>query len=221
MRLIHLSLLLLCSIQMAFAEDAVVPPATSSEFLSGPSRFSVQASLLSVSDIQISNPFTRSSYANPELTAKLISFEASHRLVETERFIGFAALSLGFSYMNGSARSALQDSEALNDRTNLLWFPLVFSFKAQFPIPDFAWVTPTLSVGTGINFLSQYGNSNRVGLVSWVPSFSISPALLFLGRKRADDWFGGFSFGTTFQSSFASAQLLRVWSIDLGFHAWF
>jgi hypothetical protein len=216
--LIALALVVAFYAQAEEISDPIIPPVE--PFLTGNTRITVQASLLNISELTVSNNLVRASYTDLESAPKLITLQAAHRLYNSDRFVAFAQLNVGFAYLSGPSITSMGDGSPFADRANMLWMPMQFSLKAEMVIPNFTWVIPTITAGIGVNLLSQSGHSPQIAASHWIPSFTISPALLFMGHKKENDWFAGFSFGTTYHSSFAAVDRLRVWSIDLAFHIW-
>lgn len=101
-------------------------------------------------------------------------------------------------------------------RVKLHWVPMEGGLETRFRLADFPYIRPSLTVGGGVHWLYQSGEFTSINASFWVPHVFVSPAISFFESSDPTDWFGGFTFGVTYQHSFASRQTVRAWSFDLG-----
>ncbi len=123
--------------------------------------------------------------------------------------LGFAYKQANYSITESNTRNTT------NSTINLSWVPASIGVKSVFAVNKFPFVRPTLSVGSGASWLYQSSATDGLSQNFLVPFFYITPGLAFFEKQTPDDWFGGFSFGVTYQDSFASPQRVRATSFDL------
>lgn len=123
----------------------------------------------------------------------------------------FSLARLGYSYKD--TPMTLGERTA---RVKLHWLPMEAGIETRFRLSEFPYIRPSLTVGGGVYYLYQSGEFPSINTSFWVPHIFVSPALSFFESSDPTDWFGGFTFGVTYQSSVASRQTIRAWSFDLG-----
>jgi len=132
---------------------------------------------------------------------------------------GFRVLStakLGVSYKAGNFEMARSTGELLNSRLNLTWVPMSLGAKFLYTLPTFPFIKPSLTLGGGTHWFYQAGATSGSNGSFWIPYYFVTPALSFLEGSAPSDWFGGFTFGVTYQHELTSAQRVHGVSFDLG-----
>jgi hypothetical protein len=126
---------------------------------------------------------------------------------------------VGFAHKEGVMALHNQAGVNFNDDISLNWIPFSTSLKISYEIPGIHFMKPALSLGGGVNWLHQSGTLDGVDHAYWLPFWVATPCLTFLAGHH-DDWFGGFTFGVSYQDTFGSAQSLRAVSFDLSLNIW-
>lgn len=99
-------------------------------------------------------------------------------------------------------------------RQTLLWVPVSSVLRASYRMPGVDFVRPSISLGGGVQLLHHSGHPGATDTFV-LPFVSITPALTFLEGRQLADWFGGFTFGTSYVVGLSSEHVLRGWSFDL------
>lgn len=120
----------------------------------------------------------------------------------------------GFSHKQGSYNFTDGGRGRTTD-VSLLWVPASLGVKAVYAINQFPYVRPSLAMGSGLQWLYQASAVEGLSQHFLVPFYYVTPGITFFDKKTPDDWFGGFTFGITYQDSFASPQRVRATSFDL------
>jgi hypothetical protein len=123
----------------------------------------------------------------------------------------FSLMRLGYSY-----KETLMTLNERSGRVKLHWVPMEAGIETRFRLAAFPFIRPSLTVGGGVHWLYQSGEFPSINSSFWVPHLFITPALSFFESFAPTDWFGGFTFGATYQHSLAAKQIIRAWSFDLG-----
>lgn len=137
------------------------------------------------------------------------------QLKSTGNFQIFGLAKAGFTSKTGQYEIQSRTGETTSARVSLSWLPMSVGTKVQYLIPGFPFVKPSLTVATGVQWLRQSSSLPGITTNVWLPFYTISPALSFLEGTSEIDWFGGFSFGLSYQDSLGFAQKVRTWSFDL------
>lgn len=94
--------------------------------------------------------------------------------------------------------------------------PLSAGVRVLYHISWLSFVKPSLTVGAGAQWMYQTSYLPGLQKSFWVPFYFVSPSLTFFeSGVESVDWFGGFTFGLTYQNDLDPRQRLRAWSFDL------
>lgn len=132
---------------------------------------------------------------------------------------GFRLLSiakLGFSYKAGNFEMSRINGETLRENLRLTWVPMSLGAKFLYTLSNFPYIKPSITLGGGTHWFYQAGSIGGANNSFWVPYYFITPALSFLEGTAPSDWFGGFTFGVTYQQSLSSIQKVKGVSFDMG-----
>ena len=182
------------------------------------SRFQLvpQLSILSPGEITLKNSSFEVPYSKKLQGIFGFSLGAESPLQISDSFQLFFVSRLGFAYTNGDYTVNNTTTRSTNyTNINLAWVPASIGVKSVFSINKFPYVRPTLSVGSGASWMYQSSATDGLSEHFLVPHYYITSGLSFFEKQNPDDWFGGFSFGVTFQDSFATSQRVRNTSFDL------
>ncbi len=103
----------------------------------------------------------------------------------------------------------------VRDLLRLHRIPMSAGVKFLYHIPWLTFVKPSLTVGGGAQWMIQAGRLEGVSDNFMLPFYYFSPALTFFENRVSTDWFGGFTFGISYQNDLHPKQVLRAWSFDL------
>jgi hypothetical protein len=120
------------------------------------------------------------------------------------------------SYKAGNFEMARSSGEVFNSRLNLTWVPMSLGAKFLYTLPTFPFIKPSLTLGGGTHWFYQAGVVSGSNGSFWIPYYFVTPSLSFLEGVAPSDWFGGFTFGVTYQHELTSAQQVHGVSFDLG-----
>jgi len=172
-------------------------------------------SLVSFSSLNLSNRYFTVPYEQDIGSVPLFQLAAE---VPVTRFGSFnldGQLKVGYGYKEGVYRVQDPSGTQLKDSVKLHWIPATVALKLIYD--NFAYVTPSLSIGGGIQMLYQSGRLDGSAQTFWVPFVSVSPAVrLFDLSRNESHWFGGVVLGASFGNSVGSTQSVRYWSFDVG-----
>jgi hypothetical protein len=123
---------------------------------------------------------------------------------------------IGYSYKSGDFILTSHSGEQKPSHLTLSWLPVSVGTIAEYSIPGVPFLKPMLTFGLGAEWLRQTGTLDGISTNFWLPYFYVSPAIGFFDTAMTSiDWFGGFTFGVTYQDSFGKKQKARAWSFDL------
>jgi hypothetical protein len=126
----------------------------------------------------------------------------------------FAQGRVGYFFKTGNLFESNGQGGNLATSLHLDSLPVSLSTRLEYQIGPAASIRPALTLGVG----TQRFHASGPGFdeVAWIPFYFVTPSLSFLdGESLKVDWFGGFTFGVTYQSEFSSAQEVRGLSFDL------
>lgn len=175
-----------------------------------------QVSVVMPSTLTLSNPNFEVDYAKqfPSLTQAALA-----AVTPISNVGGFRILSivkLGFSYKAGVFEMNRIDGEVIKENLKLSWVPMTLGAKFIYTAPDFPYIKPSVTFGGGAHWFYQTIAVVGSNTSFWVPYYFVTPALSFLEGTTPSDWFGGFTFGVTYQQSLNSKQQVRGVSFDMG-----
>jgi hypothetical protein len=122
---------------------------------------------------------------------------------------------LGYGFKEGSFNFKTVDGAPARDLVRLHRLPASAGLKFLYHIPWLRFVKPSITVGAGAQLLIQAGRLEGLSSNFWLPYYYFSPALTFFENRVSTDWFGGFTFGVSYQNDLHPKQVLRAWSFDL------
>lgn len=193
------------------AEATTPPPGVSFSYL----ELLPQASIVTPGNLVLRNSLFRVPYSDLNTGMPSLGIGLGVPLFTAGRFEFFAMAFANYRFKQGSI--GVQDSEGnvRQDTLTLHWIPLSGGLKIAFEIPDFSYAKPTITLGAGTQWMSQSGSLSGISTNFWVPYAYLSPALTFLEARSANEWFGGFSFGTTVYRALTTDQTVEGLSLDL------
>jgi hypothetical protein len=122
---------------------------------------------------------------------------------------------LGYGFRQQTVSLQTGGGPVVNDM-GLHVLPISASFKGIYNIPHFSGVRPGLEIGGGMYWLIQNASASLANDAFWLPFLRISPSLTFFESSyEKGDWWGGFCFGISYQSSIAGRGTFQAWSFDL------
>lgn len=175
-----------------------------------------QVSVIMPSDLQLKSPNFEVAYGKqfPSLTqAGLIALTP---LFNWGAFRVLSSARLGFSYKAGPFELTKSNGETLREYLKLSWVPMSLGTKFIYTVPNFPFIKPSLTLSGGAHWFYQTGAIKGANQSFWVPYFAITPALSFLEGSMPTDWFGGFTFGLTYQHSLSELHRVNSVSFDMG-----
>ena len=180
------------------------------QFIPSISLFTPSTFILTTDDYQI--PYTEQYVGLPSFSVSMV-----HALGHVDRFelfgigrVGFGVRSGNFSVINRS-----NDSRT-TDQLSVIFLPISIAAKVQYEFPGLPAIRPGFLIGLGGEWVHQNGSIDGVNRSFIIPSLMTGLSLSFLDASRGPgDWFGGFTFSTTYQQSLGNQQL-RGWGFDLG-----
>lgn len=193
-------------------------PATGQVSHATPSRIHLipQVSILTLSEVVLINNAFRVPYSDSFTGIPAFFLRIATPLFTIKNTEFFGEVRVGYGGKGGETRVFSIQSDASSDESmRLYWVPFSAAIRVQHALPGFEVFLPTLAVGVGEQWIGQRGGTSTLRQDFWIPFFHISPGLTFMGGRRTEDWFGGFSFGVTYQDSFATEQTVRSWAMDL------
>ncbi|MSP19749.1 MAG: hypothetical protein EXR74_09290 [Bdellovibrionales bacterium] len=132
---------------------------------------------------------------------------------------GFRVLStaqLGFSYKAGLFEMTRFTGEILREKISLSWVPMSLGAKFLYSLSNFPFIKPSITLGGGSHWFYQAANIGGANESFWIPYYFVTTAVSFLEGTTPSDWFGGFTFGVTYQNSLTKFQSVKGLSFDLG-----
>ncbi len=175
-----------------------------------------QVSVVMPSILTLSNPNFEVVYSKgfPSLTQAGLA--AVTPLFNIGRFRFLSIAKLGFSYKTGIFEMTRMNGELIRENLKLSWVPMSLGAKFLYSLPNFPYIKPSLTLGGGTHWFYQSGSVGGANSSFWIPYYFLTPALSFLEGATPSDWFGGFTFGVTYQQSLSSVQKVNGVSFDLG-----
>lgn len=175
-----------------------------------------QVSIIMPRELSLTNREYSIPYSNQFANLSNFSIGMVSPLKISERYQLLALYRLGVTYKEGFYGFKKRSGESVESKVKLAWVPISVGGKIQYSIPDFPFIKPSLSFGGGVHWLYQTGNLGGMNSSFWVPYYFVTPALSFFEGANTGDWFGGFTFGVSYQNSFATQQTVKAWTFDLG-----
>jgi hypothetical protein len=147
----------------------------------------------------------------------LVTIQLSDKVLSTDRLDIFLAAGLGYGLYQGDLALQSANGASIGDYLHLHWVPFSLATTINFKIPEISFVRPGIQVGAGVDWLIQAGSVDGVTDSFWLPVISFTPMLTFFESEHKEgDWFGGFTFGVSYQTCFATTQSFNAWSIQIG-----
>lgn len=175
-----------------------------------------QISILSPGEIVLRNNTYEVPYSQNVPGLFGFSIGSASPLHIDDHFQLYVVSRIGFAFKQGQYSITDRETrETSNTNINLMWMPASIGVKSVFSINRFPYVRPTLSIGSGSSWMYQGSATDGLSQHFMIPFYYVTPGLSFFEKQSPDDWFGGFSFGVTYQDSFASPQRVRATSFDL------
>ncbi len=122
---------------------------------------------------------------------------------------------VGYGFKEGAFNVFTTGGAVARDMIRLHRIPVSLGVKFLYHIPWLSFVKPSVTIGGGMQWLIQGGRLAGLRDNFLLPFFYVSPALTFFENRVATDWFGGFTFGISYQNDLHPKQVLRAWSFDL------
>lgn len=122
---------------------------------------------------------------------------------------------VGYGYKSDKYSVDRRVGPPIESEISLHWVPVSTGMRLVYEIPGFPYLKPGLVVGAGMNWFLQRTNLTELNQSYLVPFLFTTPMLTFLEGKNPTDWFGGFTFGVTYQHSLGN-QPFRGFAVDLG-----
>ncbi len=186
--------------------------------LSSAVRLSINASLLSVSELTLSNKYFEVPYAAG------MGILPSLQIAAQIQFAQYAGLSLsglaaaGYSYYEGVQKAYSKTALVNTERTTLITVhrvPLYLGAKLDYSIPSLSEIRPFVVAKTGAQWFYQSGALDGLEQGFWIPFVEWGGGLtLFEGASQ--DWFRGISFSVSSHTGLGNAQVVRAIAFDLG-----
>jgi len=175
-----------------------------------------QVSVVMPSSLTLANPNFEVAYSKQFPSLTQAGLAAVTPLFDIGGFRILSTIKLGFSYKAGVFEMVRSSGEWVKERLKLSWVPMSLGAKFLYTLPNFPYIKPSMTLGGGAHWCYQAGNIEGATGSFWVPYYFISPALSFLEGTTPSDWFGGFTFGVTYQHSLSARQSINGVSFDLG-----
>lgn len=178
-------------------------------------EFVSQASILTPGTLELQSDQYATSFSNSATGMPAVAIGLAVPVLRTGGFIFSLQTNVGYRYKQGTyAVKAGGEARPLQPIT-LHWVPMSLATKLTYDFSGVPFVRPTLIAGVGAQWLHLSGDLPGDTRSFWTPFAYVSPAITILEGRSEDDWFGGFSFGTTYYQSFASPQRISGLSLDL------
>ncbi len=175
-----------------------------------------QISILTPQEIVLKNNTFEIPYSQNVPGLFGISVGASSPLSVGDSFQFYLTGRLGFSHKDGEYTiNRIEANQTEKSNVSLAWMPVSVGVKSQYAINQFPYVRPMLGAGLGAQWMYQSSTLGGLNQHFLIPLYYVTTGLSFFDKKTPEDWFGGFSFGVSYQDSFASPQKVRVTSVDL------
>lgn len=214
-----LMLLLLGLATPGFAEEAdesvvqVTPPRTS--HVAKDIQALVQMSIVMPQTFTLSNSLYETPYAQNFSGMPSIQGGVSLPLFLAGGVEAQGVGTLGYGFKEGIFNLTTVEGAPARDLIRLHRFPVSLGVKFLYHISWLSFVKPSLTVGAGTQLILQAGRLAGFNDNFWIPYYYFSPALTFFENRVSTDWFGGFTFGISYQNDLSPKQVFRAWSFDL------
>jgi hypothetical protein len=175
-----------------------------------------QVSVIMPSTLTLANPNFEVAYSKQFPSLTQAGLAAVTPLFDMGGFRILSTTKLGFSYKTGVFEMNRSSGEIVKERLKLSWVPMSLGAKFLYTLPNFPYIKPSMTLGGGAHWFYQAGNIEGATGSFWVPYYFVAPALSFLEGTTPSDWFGGFTFGVTYQHSLSARQSINGVSFDLG-----
>ena len=187
-----------------------------------PSRFVLvpQISVLNPGSFTLTNDAYTSHYSKSQFGIPALFVGGAYHLGSRPNLEFYLDGKLGYGSKSGLVpvdrrASGSQLGGSFNEDVRLHYLPLSLGPRAVWSIPGITFLRPTLSAGLGTALLAQVGDSQGFSHTYLLPFYYVTPGLTFLEGNGATDWFGGFQFGVSYLSTFASEQVMHGMAVDL------
>jgi hypothetical protein len=175
-----------------------------------------QVSIFMPSELTLSSPTFNVAYGKQFPSLTQAGFAALTPLFNWGGVRILSSTKVGFSYKAGLLEINPSNGAKITESMRLYWVPLSLGAKFIYTLPHFPFIKPSLTLGGGAHWFYQTGPLSGANQSFWVPYYYFTPALSFLEGTAPTDWFGGFTFGVTYQSSLSSIQNISGVSFDMG-----
>ena len=174
-----------------------------------------QVSVVMPTELKLSNRDFKIPYSKQFANISQFALGAVTPLRRKGDFQLLAVGKLGLSFKQGTYGFERTSGDPVQGKLQLFWLPISVGGKVQYEIPGFPYIKPSFSMGGSLNWFYQTGSLGGLNSSYWIPTYFISPAVSFLEGQSSSDWFGGFTFGVSYQNSFSTQQSFKAWSFDL------
>jgi hypothetical protein len=175
-----------------------------------------EVSVVMPSDLRLSSSGFEVAYGKQFPSLTQVGFLALTPLFHLGEFRILSSAKVGFSQKAGRFELKRPTGEILEGDVKLSWVPMSLGAKFIYTLADFPFIKPSLTFGGGTHWFYQSGSIPGVNQNFWVPYLFATPAISLLEGSAPIDWFGGFTFGVTFQRSLSDVQRVNSVSFDMG-----
>lgn len=178
-----------------------------------------QFSIIFPSSFALFNDYFTVPYSDTPAGILALSVTFGTPIVHWGDFKWTGQLRFGYGYKEGNYKITSKSpgtASVYTDVIKLHRMPLSVGSQLSYPLPGIGFIEPCVTFGVGAEYLYQTGRLDGLDQGFWVPFTLVSPALSFFKSEGGEGWFGGLTVGATFQSSFASSQVVRGLSYDAG-----
>lgn len=186
--------------------------------LSSGMRLSISGSLLSISELTLSNNYYEVPYASGIGSLPSIQIGAAIPVTRVGRFSLSGLASVGYSYKEGVQKAYSKTTVTNTERTTLITvhrLPLSVGTTLDYSINGLKEVRPFAVAKMGAEWFYQSGALDGLEQGFWVPYLEIGGGLtLFEGAPQ--DWFRGISLSVSSHNGLGSSQVVRAMAFELG-----
>ena len=175
-----------------------------------------QLSIMMPTVLTLTNPNFEVAYGKQFPSLTQVSVAAVTPLFNWGGFRVLSTAQLGFSYKAGPFEMTRFNGEILREKISLSWVPMNLGAKFLYSLSHFPFIKPSITLGGGSHWFYQTANIGGANESFWIPYYFVTSAVSFLEGTTPSDWFGGFTFGVTYQNSLSKFQSVKGLSFDLG-----
>jgi len=186
--------------------------------LSSGMRLSVSGSLLSVSELTLSNNYFEVPYASGIGSLPSLQVAAAIPVTQFGRFSVSGLVSVGYSYKEGVQKAYSKTATVNTERTTLITvhrLPLAVGANLDYSISGLRQIRPFAVAKVGAEWFYQTGALDGLEQGFWIPYVELGGGLtLFEGAPQ--DWFRGISLSVSSHNGLGGSQIVRALAFDLG-----